>query len=429
MTNFIEPYAKDKNLLQLCLFYFGKRRPVPKETLVEWTDTQGEYSLKCTCSYGVPGSLEQDVYTATMRLWVQQGMKRNGITLNYSDIARALGLEPKHWVGKIKKSLQKLAQARYEFNQCFILAEKNGAPEKINTHFSLYDSASLFDWSQSKSKKNSQSYLIFPWEIQQNLEAKYYQVLDLTWYRKLPEGLPRRLYEYLEKRKYHSSNNTFIVSEKFLCRWLPIKDKHVTKRRKRLERIARELIQAGYLKNYIFDKNKKQCIFDYKISEARSVKPVSIKVNTTKKIDTTDKTESVYSEAIGWLDTIPYFHKKRKEEIASMSAEEVVQCYPGIRSKYEKMLKKPGPGWIYQAFKKRYIFVEDIQRQQQEKRDNQKREREKYIDNVKSLVQKNGGIGAAKYCGDIVSHITEAGLVLGGSSVLLWDHIIEQGFE
>jgi len=263
MKNFIEPYAKEKNTLQLALFYFGKGRP--EKNLTKWSDEDGKYKLECVCKYGVPGSFEQDVYTATMRLWIKQNRPKDGIKLNYSDIARELRLEPpKHYVGQIKNALERLAQARYEFKQCFIQV-KEGEPIKIDTHFSLYDSASLFTFKvgEGKSKRTGQSQLIFPQEIQKNLEAKYYQLLDMVWYRKLPEGLPRRLYEYLEKRRYHNVNGKFSIAEVSLCRWLPVTDKNPTQRRKTLKHTSQPLIDCGYLISYEFDKTNRVCTFTY----------------------------------------------------------------------------------------------------------------------------------------------------------------------
>ena len=228
MSGYLEPYIKEKNLLQLSLFYFGKGRL--KRTEVKWLGKHGECKLECVCKYGVPGSFDQDVYTACMRLWVKQGKPDDGIYLNYSDIARELCLKPKDSVGRIKASLKRLAQARYEFTECFILMDQ-GNPRIFNTHFSLFDSASLFDYKQGtrRSKRVSESKLIFPKEIKNNLEAQYYQYLEMTWYRALPDGLPRRLYEYLEKRRYHNVDGVFTIAEDTLCRWLPITDKHTTK--------------------------------------------------------------------------------------------------------------------------------------------------------------------------------------------------------
>ncbi len=184
----IEPYCKENNLLQLSLFYFGKGRP--NKTEVKWQDENGNYELKCVCDYGLPGSFDQDVYTSCMRIYVKQGMKTDKILLNYSDIARELGLSPISWNGKIKKSLKRLAQARYEFTQCFLHVGENGI-ERINTHFSLFDSATLFKHVKGKSKRNSESELIFPDKIRENLEAKYYQWLDSVRFHCNQEGCSR----------------------------------------------------------------------------------------------------------------------------------------------------------------------------------------------------------------------------------------------
>lgn len=375
MKNYIEPYAKENSLLQLSLFYFGKGRS--ERTSVEWIDNSGgKCQLECICKYGVPGSFDQDCYTGTMRIWVKQGMPKEGIKLNYSDIARELHLDPKDWVTRIKKSLKKLAQARYEFTRCFIDAESKKCEE--NVHFSLFDSASLFEYEQGKSKRKSESYLIFPDEIQKNLEAKYYQLLDMGWYRALPEGLARRLYEYLSKRRYHNVNGKFTISEQALCRWLPIVDKNVTTRRKRLKKIAQALIDAGYLCDYEFNNKKKHCIFSY--AEQNKSKEKNVVENSQegeKKVpEEIEKTiqqkeelleeeivspqvKTTYLEALKWLESLPYFHQKRKDEIAQENMKEIANCYPGIRQAYEQQSnsgKRPGPGWVYNAFKEKWSF-------------------------------------------------------------------------
>lgn len=196
-SNYVEPYVKENNLIQLSLFYFGRKKL--KKTIVKWKDKNGEYSLKCVCDEGVPGSREQDCYTAAMRIWVKNDMPRGGVHLNYSDVARELKLKNiNHSSVQVKQSLKKLGAARYEFVQCFIEADSEGR-KKVTTQFSLFDSTSLFEYRKGKSKKKSSSVLIFPEIIRKNLEEKYYQYLDMAWYRNLPEGLPRRLYEYLEK--------------------------------------------------------------------------------------------------------------------------------------------------------------------------------------------------------------------------------------
>ena len=170
-----EVYLKENNLLQLCLFDFSQGEKKTRTEMV-WSDNNEEYALICDCSLGVPGAFEQDVYAACMRIWVKQGMRENKITITYSEIARELGLNPKNWVTKIKKALHKLGHARYHLKKCFIRAK---AHEQADIHFSLFNTAALFQHGKGKAKRNSESILEFPQEILENIEANYYQRLDL----------------------------------------------------------------------------------------------------------------------------------------------------------------------------------------------------------------------------------------------------------
>lgn len=261
MKDYLEPYIKENNVIQLSLFYFSDRKLSSR--VVEWSDNDGEYKLKITCDYGIPGSLEHDIYTVIMKMWLKQGTENPRITLNYSDIARELGLQPNSWVTKIKKSLRRLGSTRYEFEECFVKADENGN-NKITTFFSLFDTVHLYESSKKKSRRNSKSELVFPNDIVRNVQANYYQLLDMIWYRKLPDGLARRLYEFLAKKYYLRKDNIFKISEEAICRWLPITDKNTTKRKKLLEKTANDLILSSFLKSYRFDKKNKVCFFEYR---------------------------------------------------------------------------------------------------------------------------------------------------------------------
>ena len=406
----LEPYAKEQNLAQLSLFYFGKGRP--KQTITAWEDDDKEVVLKCDCDYGVPGSFEQDCYTATMRIWIKKG-KPETLEFSYSDIARELKLEPpRAWVGRIKKALKRLGHARYELRNCFVEAGKKG---RVDTHFSLYDQASLWQYDLRregrKSKKKSKSKVSFPPAIQKNLDAEYYQLLDMTWYRALPEGLPRRLYEYLEKKRHQAKNKVFVISEEIVCRWLPITDKNVTYRRKRLEKIAKALIEKGFLTKYRFDREKKLCVFTY-TKKKRYAPPLKIKqldfldIESEKfefkksytlsneqkpiknELDRLEQPEreinppgsqnDPFLEVLEWIDSIKYFHQKRKNEISALNKDDVVKRYPGIKSEYERLAeegKKPNPGWIYKAFMEGWSFAPKHVKEMQNESPEEKKQR------------------------------------------------------
>ena len=105
--------------------------------------------------------------------------------------------------------------------------------------------------------------------------------------------MPRRLYEFLEKKRYLGVNGIFKIGEIYLCRWLPIRRKNVTLRRKTIKNTADTLINAGYLLGYEFDKTKKLCFFRYANKEAKPFSPViDIEPNSKEQ-----KLASVYDAA------------------------------------------------------------------------------------------------------------------------------------
>jgi len=394
--NYHELYAKENSTIQLPLFYFGKGRS--EKMITEWKDGEKEYQLKCVCEYGVPGSFEQDVYTATMRIWLKQGMPK-GVIFNYSDIARELNLyPPKDYVKQIREAMRRLGMARYEFSQCFIMRRDNGSENVDFAYFSLYSEASIFAFDSKDEKKRNKrrckNIIYFPAELQNNLENKYYQLLEMAWYRALPEGLPRRLYEYLEKRRYHNINGEFTISEEFLCRWLPVRTKNTTERRRTLAHIAQPLIEKGYLRGYRFDLMKGHCVFTYasrhalpmevesdKIMEAvvqakvkeEEQQPKQIGDNALDPIQRKDQSiqpqeQEKYLEALAWLDSIPNFHKARKKEIAALPFAQVAKHYPSIKTSYEKQKhegKSPKVGWVYKAFMDGWSFAEGVGKKQE----------------------------------------------------------------
>ncbi len=272
MSNSREIYVKENNLAQLSLFNFGMRNF--RRTKVEWKDKNGEYELVCAVPEGddeikgVPGAFEHDVYTAIMRIWVKGGMNGDTIDISYSQVARELYLKPEHSATRIKMAIKTLAKCRYTFKHCFIRNYKDDTEEnREEVVFSLFSEADIFEQKRGSKKKSSlkksKSTLVFPKQIVKNIETKYYQFLNMKWFRALPSGLPRRLYEFLEKKRYLSNNSVFAISEEKICMWLPIKTKHVTSRRKNLKKISDSLIKAGYLRYYYFNKTKKLCVFAY----------------------------------------------------------------------------------------------------------------------------------------------------------------------
>lgn len=411
-------YCKEKNLLQLPLFYFQMSNK--KEIEHIWTNDDGkECKVICYCPIGLPGSLEQDVYSACLRIWVKQGMPPV-IETTYTEITKILGLSTSNWLTKVKKALLKLGMARYVFYNCFIVKD---SILEITKPFSLFTSPE-FTENTKRGRKKSKIKLNFPEEIRSNIEIRYYQWLNFELYKEIKSGLPRRLYEFLEKRRYQLQRTP--ISEKKLCNWLPIKDKRKGNRRKRLERIAQVLIEVGFLDSYTFDTEKEHCLFEYaktktpaptEIRPLKAVTPPNVIPLDPQPVIETPQIPEV-TEALTWLQSIPYLRKTTIAEITRQT--NFLEIYPSIRAEYERQkesIERPA-GWVKSAFREGYKHTKGKQEQKKEINDS----RQKKIDQIKQAIQKNGGRGVAKYDQEPIRDIVDAGLFMG-SSVIPWEHI------
>ena len=415
-------YVKENNILQLALFNFSRYHL--KKTVSEWLDDGlNKCKLTCYCDYGVPGSFEMDVYTATMRMWVKQGMLEDGVEVSYTEIARELDLTPaRGWVTNIKKALKKLGLARYEFEKCFIADGK-----RTTAHFSLYDTTCLFDKDLGKTA-HGKSKLYFPKEIRKNLEAKYYQLLDMDIYKSIPSGLSRRLYEYLVKRKRHQINNTFSISEDNLYRWLPIQNKNIYKRRKTLEKTANELIKIGFLKAYKFDKKNKLCLFTYaNAKQADATAPA-----LAPKRETVE--DPLFHEFTKWLSSLKGFNEQRKQEILKLDQKETLAVYPEIRKRFEQAEGQLNLGWLYKALRDRWTFTEKKEKQAELTREQReakelfeswpKQKQEVFVEELKVFMRKN--LLKTECSDENIEKIVDNGGVYGTWGQILMKGLVEQ---
>lgn len=146
---YLEMYIKENSLIQLPIFCFKK----VKKTYVchEWHEKGVNYKVECDCRLGIPGAFEQDTYSAAMRIWIKNGMPREGIQTNYSEIAREMKISERDYNQKIKLAIEKLSKARYKLTGCFIF-KKDGKSVQEDYEFSLFPEVETYHWEKGKAK-------------------------------------------------------------------------------------------------------------------------------------------------------------------------------------------------------------------------------------------------------------------------------------
>lgn len=210
------------------LFSFSRKFPVPTEILHVWEEDEMMCKLHIHSDLGICLSFDQDVYNALSFVC------RENEDICYRDIARFLKICPQSWGTKIKNSIDRLSSCQYA-----IYVYEN---EKQKTQ--------KFKLLEKKGKR---------------INFVHRPPIDKDLYVNLATGMTRRLYQVLELyRAINSySRSRLRLREKMLCSIFPMQDRHATKRRQRINDISENLIEAGYLRDYFFDRREKVCIFEF----------------------------------------------------------------------------------------------------------------------------------------------------------------------
>jgi hypothetical protein len=100
-------------------------------------------------------------------------------------------------------------------------------------------------------------------ELVNSIERKYYKLIDFKIYKALATGIPRRLYEYLEKKKYRK--NQFEIEIKKLAKWIGLKTSKPSQLKELIERANDELKEKGIIDKWKY--NRKNVIYYFRKSE------------------------------------------------------------------------------------------------------------------------------------------------------------------
>jgi hypothetical protein len=166
--------------------------------------------------------------------------------------------------------------------------------------------------------------------------------------------------------------------------------------------------------------------------------PIQTKKPGQAKEAVSPEIKALYEAALYWLDTIPSFHPDRKKDISSrLPIEHVANRYLSIKGQYNKMERKgkaPGPGWVYQAFCKGYVFAEDIKQARDKEKQARKLAKELKIKKMKQFIEEQGGKSKLLYDGKpMVPTDAEDGLLLltidNNWVIVLWENVELERFS
>lgn len=206
---------------------------------------------------GLPGPFDQDVYVAMEAIIDEIGIHAEGyVPFTCYRIAQLLG---KNHSGRtyinIRAALTRMVATRITSEKAFYL---KGEKTHISETFHLYDSVHFEERSNPKRSRAAFEYnLLFPcrWYIASR-QQNYTKPLDLVLYRQLESPTAKKLYRYLDKRRY--SNPSHIELDLFrLTDALPLTPGFPSKIKQVLAEPHRQLQNIDFLKNVQFFQSPK----------------------------------------------------------------------------------------------------------------------------------------------------------------------------
>lgn len=215
----------------------------------EWVVTGGD-------KYGLPLAVDEDVYIALMQLYEETDFKEKRVFFSRYQILSMIGKETsKKGYDRIEGALNRLVSVTIVSKNAFW---DNNAKRYVSKIFHLFESADLYEEMPGRKKSDQQalplSNVVMSEFLFDSIKAGYIKNLNTRLYFSLRTPLSKRLYRYLDKKKYQKS--IFEIELLKLAALLPIQDKYPSQIRRRLDRVHAELMEKGFLKSVSYEKTK-----------------------------------------------------------------------------------------------------------------------------------------------------------------------------
>ena len=243
------------NLLEYPVFSMQRGRvgKTVEEYIWQEKDETGKITRECRfkvdCTEGIPNFFDMDVFNTVMRIYVKKnGMyEENEVHFTLYELMKELDL-PVHdgrTVSRVRESLERMAKTNLHFENSFY-AEKRRITKIMHliTRIEIYE-------RQKGTRSINMIKVVLDDELADSIKRKYYKLVDFGLYRSLSTGIPRRLYEYLEKKKY--KKDQFEIGIKKLAKWIGLKTSKPSRLREFIGKANNELKEKEIIDNWEYN--------------------------------------------------------------------------------------------------------------------------------------------------------------------------------
>jgi hypothetical protein len=262
-----EQISKDEmNLAEYPITLLSRRSPKGIKTIeyTDWVTISGQkkplkWIVTGSDKFGLPVGGDQDIYVGIMEVWREYGFKDRVIPIgSIYKMLRRMGLpDDKRNYDRFRSAIDRLTTMSIISENAFW--DKEGQCYLSRRGFHIFDEYQFIE----KYRKNEKTipipfgYIRASEFFYQSVKNGYLKDIDLKFYLSLPTPLTKRLYRYLDKKRYHREAFTmelFKFAKKMGLMAGSLEKYYPSQLKQVLNPAFNELQEKGFLKNYTYQK-------------------------------------------------------------------------------------------------------------------------------------------------------------------------------
>lgn len=326
--------------------------------------------------FGLPLAADNDIYLALMQIFKENGFESRQVYFTRYQLLKTMDQIPSKQTYKmVERALDRMISVTVKSENAFW---DNRAKTYVTKAFHLFDSYDLYD-ERNRNYDYIQpglplSNVVMSEFLFNSIKSSYIKSLDIGFYFTLQTPLTRRLYRFLDKKKYHK--NVYEIDIMSLSSLMPLHDPYLSQIKRRLEKAHQELIDKGYLKNVVYNKNQGsgQEIVVYVFED--SSLPVQPELNLEFNILDSENTNIILQKLIDRGIT----RAVAQQLTTNYSAEQIenqIEAFDWLTTKKSPLLERNPAGFLRKAIEENYQVPSDYLREKKRELAKQKKEQEK----------------------------------------------------
>lgn len=294
---------------------------------------QQSWTVRAMSGYGLPGSLDQDVYVALLQIIDRDGEIPENRWIGFSLYEMVELLSRSHGgrdYQQIKQSLDRLAGTRIQSKNAFYHRDSKTF---MDGTFGLLDRVQHAETIDGAGRRTDKTHVQLSEYFVTSYRSDYLKGLDTNFYYSLSSAVAKRLYRFVDKKRNHRrqwQTDLFSLRDR-----IPLSSyRYASKVKEKLRPAHQELVEKGFLESFAYSKTPAgDHLVTYAIHDAFSRRRPEIRLERTpENLIAVErlKAEGVWSEI--------------SEELVASYGSELCMHFSGALQ-YQKNVKNR-PAWL-----------------------------------------------------------------------------------